>query len=75
MQHHLADRHQREGILGPRFGCVKRVEVLFQLVGDIHQLHVKFVLRLAPVCDRIPEVPSEVVRVGPCQSCSFMTVK
>ena len=43
VQHHLAHWHQRELVLWPGLCGIKWVEVLLQLIGNLHNLNIQFI--------------------------------
>ena len=62
--HHAADRLQREQVLRPDLGHVKRVEVKVVLVGRAHCLDAELPLRVVAALDSLVEVGGRVAVVA-----------
>ena len=58
VQHHPADRPQREVLLGPRLRVIERVPVELRVIVVIHHLDVELPLRELAALDRLVEAPS-----------------
>ena len=56
VQHHAANRLQREDVLRPGLGVVQRVKVKLVLVSDLHGLNHQLPLWVVASCDGVIQV-------------------